>query len=230
MLFGVDVMPPHGIGLFYDMADFTVTEADLSNGTMPNCVLANNLPLPLLDDEQTSALAKACGLPAALASFSDSADEPNGSVTARVGFLTVNGAEYCWHLGQMDVKSTPSPEGATPAYVRSFIGCCPSEQAKNAVADNGLYTDVAWEAADAEGRALMLAQSIVQGMHITNGGYRTNVITGETEFCYMEESSGEDAAGRYVKTWMTEEELAAKEGPETAARIFGALGIPGASN
>ena len=83
--------------------------------------------------------------------------------------------------------------------MRSFIGCCPKEQARNAVADNALYTDAEWTAADDEGKALMLAQSIVQGMRITNGGYRTNVITDETEFCHMEETSGENASEQYVK-------------------------------
>lgn len=221
---GIDVMPPHGIGLFYDMAYFTIDEADLSNGAAPNCVLVNNLPLPVLDEEQTKALAESCKLPAALASFTDETEGVQGSVTAHAGFLTIDDREYCWYLCQIDTVGVSSPEGAIPSYVRSFIGCCPKEQARNAVADNALYTDAEWTAADDEGKALMLAQSIVQGIHITNGGYRTNVITGETEFCHMEEAGGENASEQYVKTWMTEEEFAAKEGPEAAERIFGALG------
>ena len=51
---------------------------------MPNCVLVNNLPLPLLDDEQAAALAESCGLPIALATFSDEEEVVMGSTTARV--------------------------------------------------------------------------------------------------------------------------------------------------
>lgn len=230
VMFGVDVMPPHGIGLYYDMASFTIDEGDLLNSTMPNCVLVNNLPLPLLDDEQAAALAESCGLPIALATFSDEEEGVMGSTTARVGFLTIDGEKYCWYLCQMDVKGAPTSEGATPAYVRSFIGCCPVEQASKAVADNALHTDEEWAAADDSGRALMLAQSIVQGMHITNGGYRTNVISGEMEFSYLEENPDATGTDPYVRTWMTKDELAAKEGAETAERVFGAVGNQGTGN
>ncbi len=75
----------------------------------------------------------------------------------------------------------------------------------------------------------MLAQSIVQGMHITNGGYRTNVISGEMEFSYLEENPDATGADPYVRTWMTKDELAAKEGAETAERVFGAVGNQGTS-
>lgn len=76
----------------------------------------------------------------------------------------------------------------------------------------------------------MLAQSIVQGMHITNGGYRTNVISGEMEFSYLEENPDATGADPYVRTWMTKDELAAKEGAETAERVFGAVGNQGTGN
>ena len=200
VIFGKNVMPPHGIG-FYDIDGYDIQRSDLADGIEPTAIHIDDLPLPLLDNEAARTLIEACALPEAAASFETASvlDSPFPS-TIHVGFIDIDGERYCWYIGQ-----TSEPN----AWNRSFIGCCPATAAEEVVLDAELYAGDEWSEADDGTKALMVGQSILQGVYTTNGGYRNNLVTGEYETSYNASLTGtsENGLPQPEWRWVTEAEL-----------------------
>lgn len=218
VIFGANAMPPHDIG-FFDRDSYDMQEDDLAAGSKPTNILVENLPLPLLDESSVSAFVKACRLPEASALFSTDSivDWPKSFIAT--GFVAIDGEQYLWYFGQVSYDS--DTYGLEP-YVDSFIGCCPASMAGEAVVDGSLYTQQEWAEADDDARALMAGQSILQGAHTSNGGYRTNLATGEPETLYSYQTGDVDENGypKYEQFWVTEEELAQLIGEDAAKSRF----------
>lgn len=172
-----------------------LSASDLESGDSINSI-ALSIPAFNLNNEELKDFASLCGLGEPLANYtptycylqlySDAAYQYTSWVT---GASEINGKTYYWYL------ELPSAMGGLYGFTSSTFGIVDESVVQDYVLYTAIHTEDAWNNANTEDHALMLAQCLAQSLNTGNGGGRVNVITGEREYLVMDGGSATNSDG-----------------------------------